>query len=71
MIPRRQGSWYSFNARIHTRRHHSPLGDPGGLPPDLPVSSGQAKAALGEIDAATPDLLRKDNLAHFGAYWSD
>lgn len=31
----------------------------------------QAKAALGEPDAPTPDFLNEDNLARFGAYWSD
>ncbi len=31
----------------------------------------KAKAALGEADAAVPDFLREDNLARFGAYWSD
>jgi hypothetical protein len=30
-----------------------------------------AKAALGEADAEVPDLLHEDNLARFGAYWSD
>lgn len=31
----------------------------------------QAKAALGEPDAEVPELLNEDNLARFGAYWSD
>jgi hypothetical protein len=31
----------------------------------------QAKAALGQHDAPVPDFLNEDNLAQFGAYWSD
>ena len=31
----------------------------------------KAKAAMGEPDAAPPDSLNEDNLARFGAYWSD
>jgi hypothetical protein len=31
----------------------------------------QAKAALGEQEGAVPDFLNEDNLAQFGAYWSD
>jgi hypothetical protein len=31
----------------------------------------RAKAALGEADAAAPEFLHEDNLARFGAYWSD
>jgi hypothetical protein len=31
----------------------------------------QAKAALGESDCAIPDFLNEDNLAQFGAYWSE
>lgn len=31
----------------------------------------RAKAALGEPCAAVPDFLHEDNLARFGAYWSD
>lgn len=31
----------------------------------------RAKAALGEPAAEIPDLLNEDNLARFGAYWSD
>jgi hypothetical protein len=31
----------------------------------------QAKAALGEPDAPVPESLHEDNLARFGAYWSD
>ena len=31
----------------------------------------KAKAALGEPDAEVPDFLNEDNLARFGAYWSD
>jgi hypothetical protein len=30
-----------------------------------------AKAALGEADAVVPVFLNEDNLARFGAYWSD
>jgi hypothetical protein len=30
-----------------------------------------AKAALGEADAVVPEFLHEDNLARFGAYWSD
>jgi hypothetical protein len=31
----------------------------------------KAKAALGEPDAPVPDFLNEDNLARFGAYWSE
>jgi hypothetical protein len=31
----------------------------------------KAKTALGEADAAIPEFLHEDNLARFGAYWSD
>jgi len=31
----------------------------------------KAKAALGESDAPVPDSLNEDNLARFGAYWTD
>jgi len=31
----------------------------------------RAKAALKEVDAPVPDFLHEDNLAQFGAYWSD
>ncbi|MBI5383940.1 MAG: DUF5107 domain-containing protein [Verrucomicrobia bacterium] len=31
----------------------------------------KAKAVLGEPDADVPDFLNEDNLARFGAYWSD
>ena len=31
----------------------------------------RAKAALGESDVPVPDFLNEDNLARFGAYWSD
>lgn len=31
----------------------------------------RAKAVLGEPEAAVPDFLNEDNLARFGAYWSD
>ena len=31
----------------------------------------RAKEALGEPDAPVPDALHEDNLARFGAYWSD
>ena len=31
----------------------------------------KAKSALGEPDATPPDALHEDNLARFGAYWSD
>lgn len=31
----------------------------------------RAKAALGEADTTAPDFLNEDNLARFGAYWSD
>ena len=31
----------------------------------------KAKAALGELAAQVPDSLNEDNLARFGAYWSD
>lgn len=31
----------------------------------------QAQAALGQPGAAVPDALNEDNLARFGAYWSD
>lgn len=31
----------------------------------------RAKAALGETNATVPEFLHEDNLARFGAYWSD
>ena len=31
----------------------------------------QAKTAIGQLDALVPDFLNEDNLAPFGAYWSD
>jgi len=31
----------------------------------------KATAALGEPDAEAPEFLNEDNLARFGAYWSD
>jgi hypothetical protein len=31
----------------------------------------RAQAALGKTENQTPDFLGEDNLARFGAYWSD
>jgi hypothetical protein len=31
----------------------------------------KAQAALGAANGETPDFLNEDNLARFGAYWSD